>query len=208
MKDTFLGKYRNEPVVTKDGRNIIYTSPINKDLSLEVAQTGKKINVITFNKTPFGNFIVNDMENWSFKEIEQSLIKMLRESFFASHEEILTESVPQGKFNWEQDIKKKFFDIDEPEQIVNYKSEIYPTSPDEYMIMVEYEDEPEGLELRKKVSYCFHFKVKSNNYNEFENSLFENNEKVFIVMKKYLSSVSKKIIRAVPIKVDDSNKEI
>lgn len=41
MKDNFLGKYRNEPVVTKEGRSIIYASPFNQEFSLEVAQRGK-----------------------------------------------------------------------------------------------------------------------------------------------------------------------
>lgn len=207
MKDNFLGKYRNEPVVTKEGRSVIYASPFNQEFSLEVAQRGKKINIINFKKTPFGNFIVEDLEGWNFKEIEQSLIKMLKDSFFGSHEEIVTETVIKG-FNWEEDIKENFFDIDEPEQIVNYQSEIYATSPNEYMIMVEYNSVPEGLELRKKISYCFHFKVNKNEYEKLEKALFQKGEYTLTIMKKYLSSVSKKIIKVVPVELNDAEEEL
>lgn len=132
---------------------------------------------------------------------------MLKDSFFGSHEEIVTETVIKG-FNWEEDIKENFFDIDEPEQIVNYQSEIYATSPNEYMIMVEYNSVPEGLELRKKVSYCFHFKVNKNEYEKLEEALFQKGEYTLKIMKKYLSSVSKKIIKVVPVELNDAEEEL
>lgn len=188
-----LGKYRKEEVFTESGNRIIYTN-LNSPFSLEVAEKGKGINTISFSRTPFGNIMISDSRGWSHKDIENALLKMLRESYFSSSEEIVEEKMTPFQFSWEEEFWKRSDEDRNSDGTVNISLDenLIPMVDGSYLLFYEYEEKPKPLELKRKNRITFSLKLEEGVSEANLKEILEKwNEETVVLLRKYITDVAK-----------------